>query len=52
LTSAHQNDLKTPKNINLKQRKKIKNFKFFSFETQKQTGLKSLSREKRRRSNG
>jgi hypothetical protein len=30
LISAHQNDLKTPKNINLKQIKKLKNFKFFS----------------------
>jgi hypothetical protein len=30
LTSAHQNDLKTPKNINLKQRKKIKKFQIFS----------------------
>jgi len=27
---AHQNDLKTPKNINLKQRKKIKKFQIFS----------------------
>jgi hypothetical protein len=30
LTSAHQNELKTPKNINLKQRKKIKKFQIFS----------------------
>jgi hypothetical protein len=38
LILTHQNDLKTPKNINLKQRKK-KNFKLFknAFETQKQT---------------
>jgi hypothetical protein len=28
LIPAYQNDLKTPKNINLKQRKKNKNFKF------------------------
>jgi hypothetical protein len=36
LKSAYQNNLKTPKNINLKQRKK--KFKFFksAFETQKQ----------------
>jgi hypothetical protein len=42
LTSAHQNDLKTPKKINLKQRKNKKNLNFFknTFETQKQTGLK------------
>jgi len=30
LTSTHQNDLKIPKNINLKQIKKFKNFQFFS----------------------
>jgi hypothetical protein len=38
LTSAHQNDLETPKNINLKQRKNKKNLKFFKniFKTQKQ----------------
>jgi len=29
LILVHQNDLKTLKNINLKQRKKLKNFKFF-----------------------
>jgi hypothetical protein len=43
LTSAHQNNLKTPKNINLKKRKKIKKFSnFFKnvFEMQKQTGMK------------
>jgi hypothetical protein len=46
LISAHQNDLKTPKNINLKQRKKNKiNSNFFknAFETQKQTGFTKLS---------
>jgi hypothetical protein len=44
LISAHQNDLKTPKNINLKQRTKNKiNSNFFknAFETQKQTGLRN-----------
>jgi hypothetical protein len=43
LTSAHQNDLKTPKIINLKQRKKIKkksNFFKSDFETQKQIGFR------------
>jgi hypothetical protein len=41
LTSAHQNDLKTQKNINLKQRKKkLSNFFKSAFETQKQTGLR------------
>jgi len=42
LTSAHQNNLKTPKKINLKQRKNKKKLNFFKniFETQKQTGLK------------
>jgi hypothetical protein len=41
LTSAHQNDLKTPKNINLKQRKnkKISNFFKSLFKMQKQIGL-------------
>jgi len=29
LISAHQNDPKTPKNINLKQRKKIKKIQIF-----------------------
>ena len=29
LILVHQNDLKTLKNINLKQKKKLKNFKFF-----------------------
>jgi hypothetical protein len=28
LTSTHQNDLKTPKNMNLKQRKKLKKIIF------------------------
>jgi hypothetical protein len=39
LISAHQNDQKTLKNINLKQRKnkKISNFFKNIFETQKQT---------------
>jgi len=40
LISTHQNDLKIPKNINLKQRKKIKKLNFFknTFKIQKQTG--------------
>jgi hypothetical protein len=40
LISAHQNNLKTLKSINLKQKNK-KNLIFFknTFETQKQTGL-------------
>jgi hypothetical protein len=40
LISAHQNDLKILKNINLKQREKIKKLIFFknTFKTQKQTG--------------
>jgi hypothetical protein len=39
LISAHQNDKKTLKNINLKQRKNKKILNFFKniFETQKQT---------------
>jgi len=42
LISAHQNDLKTPKNIKLKQRKKLKILIFFKniFKMQKQIGLK------------
>jgi hypothetical protein len=41
LISAHQNDLKTPKNINLKQRKNKKKLYIFknAFETQKQIGF-------------
>jgi len=35
----HQNNLKTPKNINLKQKKKFSNFFKSAFETQKQTGF-------------
>jgi hypothetical protein len=42
LISAHQNDLKTPKNINLKQRKNKKKLYVFKnvFETQKQISFK------------
>jgi len=42
LLSTYQNNLKTPKNINLKQIKKLKNINFFKnvFETQTQTRLK------------
>jgi hypothetical protein len=41
LISAHQNNLKTQKNINLKQRKKIKKIQIF---------LKALLKHKKRRS--
>jgi beta-glucosidase/6-phospho-beta-glucosidase/beta-galactosidase len=43
LTSVHQNDLKTQKKNNLKQKNK-KNLNFFKniFKTQKQTGTRTL----------